>query len=707
MPLYPPAATVIDASFVCALDAVNLAPAAAWSVTERLRATYTGPACNVRRASDNATADIGFVPGTDRLDETALATFCGTSIGSVTTLYDQSGNGRHLTQATAANQPSIYTGTAAQKDGTNFSMLFSTTAVLSRNDSLGLTGNPAFSIVMLHNAGLAVPSANTLCTLGIESAGNGYNLVATSFFSTFNYEIGSGNTYTAYGVCTKTLSHLIAQHTASANTDQIVFRVNAASSPVAGTAGATATLTNSFSLGNSAAGTNSAGAISTVIVFPSTLTTTQQTLLEAWLEVRRTVGTFAAVAPLATVVPAVKLSGVIPTLGPLDGLAAAAGAYSVAERLRVGYGGYACTVRRASDNTTLDIGFGTDGKLDETALAAFCGASVGSVTTLYDQSGNSRDLTQSTAANQPTIYTGTAVQKDGANAAMLFGNSGYLGRSDALGFSGNPAFTALMLLNLGNSTASEKVLWLLGPNTVTNGLFGGTVSGQYEINVPTGTPSQYGAATSSASYVLMQHAASTTTAQYTIRENGLSKQLTAAGGAYTAALTNTNFYLGGSNNSGFPVGSLSTAVFLPYTLTTAQLAQLEGWLESRRVGTPYAVAVALPAVDLLLPSPLAVPYAATVTLDLARRSDFVIGVMTAAPTVAFTNPVHGRHGYVFMQEDGTGGYSPTFSAPSGWTMKSMSGSTSLTGANVIRVYEYWCANINGTNCIMVTARGAS
>jgi hypothetical protein len=73
-----------------------------------LKIAYTGNAIRVRRSSDNAEQDIGFIDNTNKdLDIAALTSFCSGTNGFVTTWYDQSGNGRNATQTTAANQPQI------------------------------------------------------------------------------------------------------------------------------------------------------------------------------------------------------------------------------------------------------------------------------------------------------------------------------------------------------------------------------------------------------------------------------------------------------------------------------------------------------------------------------------------------------------------------------------------------------------------------
>ena len=78
--------------------------AGAYSI-RKLRTAYTGNCLRVRRSSDNAESDFGFV-GSD-LDTASLVSFVGANDGFVTTWYDQSGNANNLVQTTAARQPQI------------------------------------------------------------------------------------------------------------------------------------------------------------------------------------------------------------------------------------------------------------------------------------------------------------------------------------------------------------------------------------------------------------------------------------------------------------------------------------------------------------------------------------------------------------------------------------------------------------------------
>ena len=79
--------------------------AAAYSL-RKLNTSYTGSAIRVRRSSDNGEQNIGFnADGT--LNTLSLLAFVGSGNGFVTTWYDQSENGRNITQTTSSTQPRI------------------------------------------------------------------------------------------------------------------------------------------------------------------------------------------------------------------------------------------------------------------------------------------------------------------------------------------------------------------------------------------------------------------------------------------------------------------------------------------------------------------------------------------------------------------------------------------------------------------------
>lgn len=101
------------------------------------------------------------------------------------------------------------------------------------------------------------------------------------------------------------------------------------------------------------------------------------------------------------------------------GLSGAAQAYSLRKVSSAGYTGKAVRVRRSSDDTTSDIGF-TSGALDTASLLSFAGSGDAFVVTWFDQSGNGRDITQTTASKQPKIVAAGAVVTSGGKPAVTF-----------------------------------------------------------------------------------------------------------------------------------------------------------------------------------------------------------------------------------------------------------------------------------------------
>ena len=98
-------------------------------------------------------------------------------------------------------------------------------------------------------------------------------------------------------------------------------------------------------------------------------------------------------------------------------------------KIRTNYTGNAIRVRRASDNTELNIGFDANGDLDVATLDLFCSGTNGFVRTWYDQGAVGLNVVQTTASKQPKIYdssTGTvtlngkpAMYFDGTDDTLL------------------------------------------------------------------------------------------------------------------------------------------------------------------------------------------------------------------------------------------------------------------------------------------------
>ena len=141
----------------------------------------------------------------------------------------------------------------------------------------------------------------------------------------------------------------------------------------------------------------------------------------------------------------------------LDTYSGAAAAYSL-RSLSLAYGGSVVRVRRSSDNTEQDF---TAAQVTDGTLTTFCGAGNGFVQTWYDQSGNGRNATQTTTANQPQIVSSGALLTEGAKPT--------------LSFAGSP-----VVLTLTNSILTAQPFTSFAVYTATANLspvFGGTANG--------------------------------------------------------------------------------------------------------------------------------------------------------------------------------------------------------------------------------------
>jgi hypothetical protein len=161
----------------------------------------------------------------------------------------------------------------------------------------------------------------------------------------------------------------------------------------------------------------------------------------------------------------------IPFIGLLDTYPNAAAAYSL-RKLRSAYSGFAIRVRRSSDNTSTNIGFDVNGNLDTTSLLSFVGSSNGFVTTWFDQSGNNRNLTQTTAAVQPRIVNAGVI--DTLNGKPSVYNNGTTTNPWVLSVDfGTTLSQPNTIFNIGSNSnqAAAGYLWDGISLSARNGLF--------------------------------------------------------------------------------------------------------------------------------------------------------------------------------------------------------------------------------------------
>lgn len=101
-------------------------------------------------------------------------------------------------------------------------------------------------------------------------------------------------------------------------------------------------------------------------------------------------------------------------------------AYSVARRLNTSYTGSLFRVKRSSDSTEQDIGYGGDNWWDDSALSSFVGANNGDVVKIYDQSGGGYNLNYITVGMR-CVASGTNITLAGKLAVKQVGGVGSAG----------------------------------------------------------------------------------------------------------------------------------------------------------------------------------------------------------------------------------------------------------------------------------------
>jgi len=181
----------------------------------------------------------------------------------------------------------------------------------------------------------------------------------------------------------------------------------------------------------------------------------------------------------------------------LDEYPGAAAAYSL-RRVNSRYTGALIRVRRDSTGQA-EQDIGSIGEaLDTVALKAFVRNNSGYVTTWYDQTNNTRNAIQATAANQPRIINAGTVERDGGKIAIFFNGTSYrMGASNlpalssssssfyfvgrATGISTNPFSTGILTINSGAAFSNG-----LNPQfTLAGGVTAGT-NAQYYWNAAFG-----------------------------------------------------------------------------------------------------------------------------------------------------------------------------------------------------------------------------
>lgn len=351
------------------LTSLNQPVTAAYGL-RKLNCAYSGFAINVRSsAAGSPTLNVGFTINGD-LDTASLKSFVGSNSAYIATWYDQSGNGRHVTQATAGSQPQIVNAGLIARQNNRPAVSFNGSSSLSLNTAVMSDKITASVVAKLNNAG----TRNALFDLGNVSGSYADFVIEANTYLTAGNKWGfysnnnslDGTVATSTGL---TLLSAVALNTFTSTANVIAntsLYVNGALSALSCRSCVTnvyrSSWPNGMVIGNFngyPAATN--GYISELIVFSTNLTAADRQFLE-WTQAQY---------------------------------------YSVTTGVALG---------------TLPAG---------TLPAAY-------ISTWYDQSGNARHISQATAASQPAIVlSGFITRQGGLPAATFNGSTQFLSASDA------------------------------------------------------------------------------------------------------------------------------------------------------------------------------------------------------------------------------------------------------------------------------------
>lgn len=206
----------------------------AWAL-RKLKASYTGQAVKLRRASDNATQDIGFA--NFYLDFAAEAAFRGGSSTFADTWYDQTGNSRDVLQATAGTQPQLFASGTPWTDIGNYPTLdWPTTAQMetagNASNLITTTAGTVFAVVLADTTtGTTVPNGRAAWG---QSGGNAVVVFQNGVqAAAFTYS-GAYNTATKTGLSTAT-AYVVVWRFGGGNIEIYVNSSTAAQTTASGT----------------------------------------------------------------------------------------------------------------------------------------------------------------------------------------------------------------------------------------------------------------------------------------------------------------------------------------------------------------------------------------------------------------------------------------------------------------------------------------
>jgi len=452
--------------------------AAAYSL-RKLDKDYTGSAIRVRRSNDNAEQDIGFTSSGD-LDTASLKTFVGAgNNGFVTVWYDQSSSNKNIFNTTAAQQPTIIDLGTIQRQNNKPCIVFGGggTNQFIKNDTMKLPLINRSVFFVMRQLSIRNFGDEGFFGLNPPSGSNDFN--TTSAYEFQGQNPGASRQYGAFG--SAGVSYQLQKNGTSNVSLQILTPYSLLSEIKGGSSaslyenGNLITTDNSFTeFASQSHGGFIIGAryFTNLSVQFNTNSSFQEFIYWGANQSSNRTGIQNNINDYYNIYWNGDFAGL------LDSFPSSAAAYSL-RNLDKDYLGPLVRVRRSSDNAEQDIFGDYYGNLDTVGLKNFVGANSGFVTTWYDQSGNARNATQTTAAQQPRIVNAGVVDRDGTTVALNFNGSNKMSTTTFLnGFNQLSLFSVANFLSanffeqLYNSyeNVSGKVGFLVRRHDVLNAL---------------------------------------------------------------------------------------------------------------------------------------------------------------------------------------------------------------------------------------------
>ena len=156
----------------------------------RLTVKYNGALIRVRRSSDNSESDISF-NSQGVLDSVSLLNFVGANNGFITKWYDQSGNGYHVDQTTAAFQPKIISSGSLNLINNKPTISFLKSSTQSLSNAASFLVRSTYIVASYTGATYAdYDGAN--CDMGVSTFGILGDAATTSLYQSFKTNYVNG-----------------------------------------------------------------------------------------------------------------------------------------------------------------------------------------------------------------------------------------------------------------------------------------------------------------------------------------------------------------------------------------------------------------------------------------------------------------------------------------------------------------------------------